>query len=46
MACMTDPLDRNSNALKKAWVNTWNTAAEPAATPKPMNIYPNCETVE
>ena len=37
-AWMTAPDDRNSSALKKAWVNRWNTAAsrEPTASAATM----------
>ena len=50
---MTDPLPRNSRALKKAWVNRWKTAAVTArlgATgppqPRAMNMNPSWLTVE
>ena len=38
MPWMTLPAPRNSSALKKACVMTWNTAAAYAPTPRPRNM--------
>ncbi len=38
IAWMTDPLPRNSSALKKACVIRWNTAAANAPTPVARNM--------
>ena len=46
MAWITDPLPRNSSALKNAWVMRWNAAAPKAPTPVARNMYPSWETVE
>ncbi len=37
-ASITTPADRNSRALKKAWVMKWNTAALQPATPSARNM--------
>ena len=46
MPWMTDPLPRNSSALKKPCVIRWNAPAAKAPTPVARNMYPSCETVE
>src|SRR6476646_8289263 len=46
IAWMTDPEQRKSRALKKAWVNRWNTATQYAPTPSARNMYPSWLTVE
>jgi hypothetical protein len=49
MACMTLPAPRNSNALKKAWVNRWNIPPVIPAkvpVPSPRNMKPSWLTVE
>ena len=35
---LTDPAPRNRSALKKAWVNRWNTAAVHAPTPRAITM--------
>ena len=35
---ITLPADRNSNALKNAWVKRWNTAAVHAPTPRAITM--------
>jgi hypothetical protein len=45
-AWMTEPEPRNRQALKKAWVTTWNIPATNAPTPHARNMYPSCDTVE
>ena len=45
-AWITDPAARNSRPLKNACVIRWKIAAENAATPQAMNMYPSCEIVE
>jgi hypothetical protein len=32
---LTEPAHRNRQHLKKAWVNTWNTAGSQAPVPRP-----------
>src|SRR5689334_15385156 len=46
MAWITDPEQRKRRALKKAWVNRWNTATQYAPTPSARNMYPSWLTVE
>ena len=46
MAWITAPDPRKRQALKKAWVKTWNIPAAYAPTPHARNMYPSCETVE
>ena len=45
-AWITLPAPRNSNALKNAWVVTWNMAALYAPMPSATNMYPSWLTVE
>ena len=37
-AWMTEPEPRKRQALKKAWVKTWNIPAPNARTPQPRNM--------
>ena len=37
-ARITEPAERNSNALKNAWVIRWKIAADHAPTPSAMNM--------
>ena len=46
MAWITEPEQRKSRALKKAWVITWKMPTMNAPTPMAMNMYPNWLTVE
>ncbi|VVB71587.1 Uncharacterised protein [uncultured archaeon] len=51
-ACMTEPAQRNSRALKNEWPIRWNmdtpTAIAPTAAPipRPAIMKPSCDTVE
>jgi len=42
MAWITEPEPRKRQALKNAWVMTWNSPAVNAPTPTPMNMKPSC----
>ena len=46
IAWMTEPAQRNRQALKNACVNTWKKPAVNAPTPTPRNMKPSWLTVE
>ena len=46
MACMTEPAQRNSPALKKACVKRWKIPPSKLPVPTPTNMKPSWLTVE
>ena len=43
---LIEPAPRNRQALKNAWVNRWNSAADHAPTPRAITMYPSWLIVE